>query len=667
MPARHATSAPREPRRSAGTPNLIARLRYRLDLALSRGSLMVIGYLAVITLAITVAAAGIVTGLHLSGVSGGPKLGFAESFWQSMLRMLGRGAFASDQQWATRVVSLIVTLAGIFLAGALIALIAASVNQRVSRLRKGRSAVLESGHTLVLGWSPRLPVILSELVIANANHRRAAFVILAERPKDEMEDELRRLVPHTRTTRVVCRTGDPSKPADLALVNVTGARSVIVLADEEGDAGVVKTVLAVRSLDPNFDRTRLVAELGSASHAETLRSLTDERIATVQADQVISQVTAQACHQNGLAGVFRDLLGFDGDDIYIKPVPQLAGHTYAEVQVAFDTSSIIGVCRDGAITLNPPDDYVFADEDEVIAISDDDDTVLLTGFGTQVEVEVGADVAFTEPAQHIAIVGWSPLGAEVIRELDQVLGDGSAIDLLIDGHHVDAEEVQLPNLAHCTINVRALPHGPEALIDVITACEYDQAIVLGYRHRMHASKADARTMLTLLAMHKAWTGRAHRPRVVAEMLDRANVEIAQTIEVDDFIVSDELSSLMLAQVSERLELHRVFAELFDAEGSFISLRPAELYAPTHTISYASVVAAAARRGESAIGYRIGRRAVTLNPAKSTRITLGPGDQVLVLGERTARPTAATVFPARVVSQHSLNGATLTAAISDAPD
>ena len=73
-----------------------------------------------ITLAITVAAAGIVTALHLSGVNGGPKLGFAEAFWQSMLRMLGKGAFAADQHWPTRVLSLIVTLTGIFLAGALI-------------------------------------------------------------------------------------------------------------------------------------------------------------------------------------------------------------------------------------------------------------------------------------------------------------------------------------------------------------------------------------------------------------------------------------------------------------------------------------------------------------------------------------------------------------------
>ncbi len=78
------------------------------------------------------------------------------------------------------------------------------------------------------------------------------------------------------------------------------------------------------------------------------------------------------------------------------------------------------------------------------------------------------------------------------------------------------------------------------------------------------------------------TRRSHgcrqRPRVVAEMLDRANVAVAQTTGVEDFIVSDELSSLMIAQLSERLELHKVFDELFDAVGCFVALHPAPLYA-----------------------------------------------------------------------------------------
>src|SRR5579862_1062837 len=70
------TSAPEHLR-----PGLYARLRYRLDLALSRGALIVIVYLTLVVLAIVVLAAAVLTALHLTGVNGGPRLGFVEAFW----------------------------------------------------------------------------------------------------------------------------------------------------------------------------------------------------------------------------------------------------------------------------------------------------------------------------------------------------------------------------------------------------------------------------------------------------------------------------------------------------------------------------------------------------------------------------------------------------------
>jgi Trk K+ transport system NAD-binding subunit len=619
---------------------ITARLRYRFDLALSRGPLIIIGYVGAVMLVIILVSASLLPVLRLAGVNGDPHgLSFAEAFWQALLRVIDTGTIASDQDWATRAISFVVTLSGIFLAGSLIGLIANAVDQRIDHLRKGRSEVLEDGHTLVLGWSERLPVILSELVIANENQRRQSVVVLADRAKDEMEDELHRLVPNTRTTRVVCRTGDTGSIDDLRLVNIEGARAVIVLAGADGDPGVVKALLAVRSIDPDLTRLRVVAELLGADHAEALRVLTDRRIATVRADEVISQVTAQACHQSGLAGVFRDLIDFDGDEIYFSRVPELTGHTYRQALLAFPDSSVIGMLRDGRTQLNPPGDTVFAEGDEVIVVAADDDRVVFGGFQ---DVQVGAvsgALPFAEPARRVVIVGWSPLGETVLRELDQFLGTGSVVDLLIDTAVLAADEVVLPACANCTVELHALPAHPQPLVDIVTARDYDEAIVLGYRHKLTPAQADTRSMLTLLALHKAWRSHGRRPRIVAEMLDRSNVAVAQTTGADDFIVSDELSSLMIAQLSERLELQDVFAELFDTEGSFISLRPAGLYATTTATTYAHVVAAAAQRGESALGYRIGET-VVLNPAKVTPLTFGADDQVLVLGQRAGRPPTA---------------------------
>lgn len=616
-------------------------LRYRFDLALARGPLIVIVYLGLIMLVIILGAAILLTIFRLSGINAGGSLDFANAFWYSMNRVLDPGTFAQDTNWATRFIELFVTISGVLIAGALIGLIANAIDQQVDNLRKGRSSVLERDHTLVLGWSPRLATILSELVIANANRKHAALVVLSATPKDEVEDELRRLVPDTRGTRVVCRTGDVGNVADLHMVNIDEARSVIVLSGEDGDAGVVKAVLALRSIDPSFDRLRVVVEIEDADHAATLRSLTDGRVATVRAEEVITRVAAQACHQIGLATVFRDLLDFDGDEIYFARVPELDGHTYREAVTAFEGACVLGLLRDGEVRLNPPPDETFRAGDEVIAIAADDDKVIFSGFRPESDADRVNGASYVERQQRIALVGWSSVGATVLGELDQFLPDGSIVDVLVDRNVYAREEVAFPDFEHCEVRVHAIAGDAQALVDELSGARYDKAIVLGYRKGMNAAQADARSMLMLLALHRAWQGDPNRPRMVAEMLDASNVEIAQTTGADDFIVSDELSSLMIAQVSERIELQLVFDELFDADGCFVSLRPAPFYAPEDETTFGSVVASAAGRGETALGYRVGRETVVLNPPKSTRVRLGEDDQVLVLAEYPVRATGAT--------------------------
>ena len=632
--------APKEAATAAAAPSLGAKLRYRFDLALSRGPLVVIGYLGLVMLAIIVVASIFIWAFQLKGVNGGEPIGSPfDAFWQAMLRVVDSGTFAADATWPTRLVGLFITICGIFLAGSLIGLIASAVDLQIEQLRKGRSTVLESGHTLVLGWSPRIATILSELVEANANQRKAAFVVLANVPKDEMEDELRVRVPETRTTRVVCRTGDPSSPADLAMVNVGGARSIIVLAGDEGDAGVVKAVLAVRSVDPEFANAHVVAELDNAGHAATLRTLTEGRIVTIQADEIIAELTAQACHQAGLAAVFRELLDFDGDEIYFTAVPELVGVAYRDALLAFGTCSVLGWIRDdGIVELNPPGDATFGPGYEIITVAEDDDTVVFTGVGPAPDVSVDTTVDFDEPAQRILMIGWSDLGPGVLRELDEFLTPGSTVDLVVDPELIAGElddlEPPLPETTNCTITLHRGGRGPEGLMEM-AGQGFDQAIVLGYRDPVPVSEADARTMLTLLTFDKAFRGAARRPRVVAEMLDRANVAVAQTIGVEDFIVSDELSSLMIAQLSERLELHKVFDELFDADGCFVALHPAPLYAtPGSSTSFAEIVAAASQRGQTAFGWRVDATGeVVVNPAKSAAVAFAEADQVLVLGPR----------------------------------
>ena len=97
---------------------------------------------------------------------------------------------------------------------------------------------MESGHILILGWSPRIFPILAELAIANENVRRPLVVVFADREREAMQDEIAVRARKLGNLRVITRRGDPTSPSDLVRANIAGARSIIVLNAETGDATV---------------------------------------------------------------------------------------------------------------------------------------------------------------------------------------------------------------------------------------------------------------------------------------------------------------------------------------------------------------------------------------------------------------------------------------------
>ena len=129
-------------------------------------------------------------------------------------------------------------------------------------------------------------------------------MVLADRDKQEMEQDFDKRIPDTGATRLVVRSGDPSSLVDLDRVGLDDARSVIVLGDveaEDGDAHVVKTVLAVLIRLGDRD-VPVVAELSEAETGRALREAGPGRVLVVRAPEIIARVTAQACRQPGPLG-----------------------------------------------------------------------------------------------------------------------------------------------------------------------------------------------------------------------------------------------------------------------------------------------------------------------------------------------------------------------------
>jgi hypothetical protein len=202
-------------------------------------------------------------------------------------------------------------------------------------------------------------------------------------------------------------------------------------------------------------------------------------------------------------------------------------------------------------------------------------------------------------------------------------------------------EPELPPLQHLSARVVDGDPAKRSVLDSLDVAGFNHIILLADTEAYEPEQADSRTLVTLLHLRDIADRTDIDLNIVSEMLDDANRELAEVTRADDFIVSDKLVALMLTQISENRALADVFAQLFSPAGSEIYLRPADFYVtPGATVDFYSVLEAARRRGETAIGYRLAeaahdsRRAygVRVNPVKADRITFGKGDRVIVLAE-----------------------------------
>jgi voltage-gated potassium channel Kch len=629
-------------------PALRERLRYAFDNTMARGTPALIGWLVTAT-AVLVALFSIVVllGDFAPESEDGDRPGIVRQFFNSLLHAMDPGTVAGDDgKWPYLALMLLLTIAGLLIVSALIGVLATGLDRKIEELRKGRSAVLERDHTLVLGWSETVFTVLSELAIANENESNPSVVILADHDRVEMEDAIRAKVPALRNTRVICRTGSPVDLTDLSVASPHTARSVIILSpDAEGDpdSQVIKAILALTRGPIRRDTPfRIVAEIHDPTNLEAARLVGGDEAVLVDKSETISRLLVQSSRQKGASLVYNDLLDFEGDEVYMHRDPSLDGRTFADALLAYEDCAVIGLRSFGEVTLNPPADTEIVPGSQVVAIAEDD-AHLATARPMAASVEEDAVVAAPrrpdDPAA-VLILGWNARTPSVINEFARYLAPGSRVTVLADFAPArDAIDRECRDCGGLEIAVRIGSTTDRRTLDAAGVSEFDHVIVMPYSDQLDHQRADARTLVTLLHLRDI-VARADgsAPTLTSEMLDDRNRELAQVTRVDDVIVSDRILSLMLTQLSENERLAAVFGELFAAEGSEVYLRPAGDYVRLgREVSFATVVEAASRRGEVAVGVHVAAtaddaRGYDLNPPKSRRVSFEPGDRVIVLAE-----------------------------------
>ncbi len=582
--------------------------------------------------------------------------GIFDGYWWATTRVFDAGTMGSDNEKGGVVAALAIftTLCGVGVVALLIGLVSSTIGDKIDDLRKGKSPVIDEGHTLILGFGEKVFAILRELREANSNQPHAAIVILSLVDKEEVETAVRERMGDMRTTRGVVRQGSPYSPADVKKVGAGRARSIIVLsadtddAEEEdsagkADMGAIKTLLALRRIPGALVKNHAVVELIDGSRKSVVEQLGAGGVEVVAMEETLSRMMVQTARQNGLAQVYRDLLTYEGSEFYFRAFPELAGQPFSAAQWRMKDAVVAGLRRPpkdnqpAQTLLNPKEDFVLEATDELLVIAEDDDTFSLqpSQEPTLPEGFRGATPIARKP-ERLWVCGNSTKLGDMMREFDNYVLPGSEAWLMPGvekeafAQFIKAEVGALKNLKLKYVD--GDPTAPEALRRVASP-DFACALLVADTSRPE-DESDAHTVITVLLLRSLFAEfDGPKPRIIAEILDPRTKDLIERDYGADFVVSSEMTSMLLAQVSERRDLNAVFADLFDADGNEVYLKRAECYATVgQTTPWLTVQKVARQRGEVAIGYMKLQGNPFINPPQRESVLLEAGDRIIVISE-----------------------------------
>ena len=621
------------------------KFRYWFDNTLNSGTIALIGWLGLVSALVVVVAAVTVSILDIDPQE--KNIEFIEALWISLMRTLDPGNLSSDNGWAFRGVMVTVTVVGLLIVSSLIGIVNAGITQTLENMRKGRSFVSEKNHILILGWSPIIFALLTKLACARRKHERLVIVILADKDKIEMEDEIRGKVPHDKKVRIICRSGSVIDRHDIETVNPHEARTIVVMSQENDihDTHSIKTIMALmKSHNRKSEKYHIIVEVRDRENLEVLDLIGKNEITTVVSEELFSRITVQTSLQSGLSEVYNELLDFNDIETEFIDSKGLAGSTYEQSLMKFKDGTLIGIQRPGSPSdTNPVSDTIIESDDILIVITRRNKGITL-GAPPAIHPESFSQLcSYKRIPQKTLLLGWNNKAPEIIKTLDQHFVIGSEITVFAE---VDNLEEKIENVRSALVNqsiklIRGNVRNKLQLTELVLATEYQHVILLCYAEKFDVQSADALTLITLIHLRQIAEDSKRKFTIVSEILDIRNRALAEVTHADDFIVSDSLISMVLAQLACNIKLKKIFDELLTPGGSEIYLRPVTDYVKIDVpVDFYAVTSSASRYNQTAIGYRIAalsnspeeKYGVMLAPAKEGKIQFSADDKIIVIAD-----------------------------------
>lgn len=594
------------------------RFKYWFDKQMAKGTAVMIGLLAVLMLVVVLLLAFSIM------VASGEYAG--ETVWTVLSTTINAWMPEADEDiFSTFIVSLAAVF-GLFFTSFIIGIISSGVEDKLTALREGNSTVIENNHTVILGYKQAEYTLIRQLVLASGNSK-TCIVVADDIERTDMEESIRSNVDFPRNVKLICRNIDISDPSALECCSIETSSKVIVQPFD--DKKTIKVLLAVSTYMKDYPD----------SNVRIVTSLTDEKLmipyytrkkygfTMLRTREIVARIIAHSCTQNGLSEAFMEVFDFAGNELYLEKLDEISGRKFKDVFYFASGGVPIGVYRNGTTYLNPDRNFELFETDELIVFEEHKGMISITDKNYLYESDE-ISTYIPEPIEKTKVL---------------IIGSNNKLGMVVDELPENVESIALAGVRHIEDKHEMCKSIRDDIsyelierdvmdISVLEDITYDVShVVLLSDYMFDEEDADLRNMMIIIKLRDI-KERLHRDfTITAEMRREDSRMLIGNDDETDFIVSSNMSAMVLAQIAVTEKLYDSFHELLSNKGNEFELKDSDFISNCVDVSknVAELRRELLHKGCILLGLIVSGNTI-LNPSIDMNVKLLASDKLIVI-------------------------------------
>lgn len=599
------------------------RFRYWLDRRMAQGTSSMVKLLVATVLGSVLLVTGLVMafGLHKEGKS------FIAVLWDN-LRSAMSSSFPSSESGTVLYIVLytFLGLIGMVFTGMLIGIFSSSIRGRLLALQKENSPVLEKGHTVILGFRIGEYALLEQMILAAGKEKRT-IVVADKYERADMEQAVRENVRIPRNVRLLFRKADVTSPAALACCHIPECRTIVVHAHERGTA--VKTLLAVSSLLKGCEsRPHITATVDSDEAILPPDTMQAMDLHMLHSGNMVGRIIARAATQPGVFQAFMEIISFHGHEFYFESIPKAEGLTFGQVFLSCEGGIAAGLCRAGKSDLAPDPETVIRTDDLFIIFEEEEGSVRLPKKAEETQLPARIAAPLPAPIPELVVFGANNALPMILGELPDNIETIriAGVSKTVYDSYLEEEESFASRIVGDFRSIAS----DWILMDMVKSAAH---LILLSDRKKQPEEADTETLLLLMRLRDIKRHTNLPFTITAEMRCENNRKLVDDKYEEDFVVATDLSSMILAQISEDTLRAGLFDDLMDEAGAEVYLKTlTELGIGAGPVSAGDLKRTLYAMDYILIGIQTKDQIFRVLGGSEVALSLSEGDRLILIGE-----------------------------------